>query len=947
MTVDYKKTVFLPKTSFPMHPDASTEAKVQELWGHGMNVHGVYDDLKFQNKGKPKFVLHDGPPYANGNIHMGHALNKILKDIVSRSRAASGYDVDFVPQWDCHGLPIEWQVEKNLLAQGKTRASFTVNEFRAQCRGYALEWVARQKLEFKKLGVLADWENTVLSMDTQVEGDIVKEFHELLMADRVYRGYKPVLWSTVEQTALADAEVEHQEIKTSQCWVAFKVREGDRGWFEGDEAGLTIPVWTTTPWTLPANKAVAFNPNIAYRAYFIRATTNLTTPLGWVILAEDAMEASMAALGVTDYGNGVSIQANQLRDKKVLHPIFGNEVPLIPADFIEANVGTGFVHIAPEHGPEDFQAWNDNHLGEIQPTVDGEGTYLPHVPLFAGEKILNQTPKGEYIFEFTNAKVLQALRENHTLLHTVKALVSYPHSWRSKAPLIYRLTAQWFLKLDGVRERALNHLDDVSFIPPTGENRLRAAVASRPDWLLSRQRVWGTPMCLFVHKDTGEVLKNREVNEVIYSLISHEGGDAWWNRSADVWLEGLVPNPRDYVMVNDVLDVWFDSGSSHAFMNTGKADLYLEGSDQHRGWFGSSLLERVATRDEAPFKSVLTHGFVLDHKGEKMSKSKGNVVDPQDMASKYGTDVLRLWVASSDYTSDLKVGDDILKTVQDNYRKIRNTFRFMLGVLNDHNDGDATPYEQMPKLERYMLYKLTVLEDYVRDAYSDYRFKDVVQAISEFCASDLSAFYFDARKDTLYCERPDHVFFTSCRTVMRELFTRLCAWLMPIVPFLVEEAARTRWANEIASVWPFPGLKTSWYDPGLATEFMHIKHTLQVVSGALEVERRNKTFSNTMDTHAIVYVDESIIKAFDWVDVAAIFRTSQATILPNTNVPSKAFTLMEVPGVAVIIKAADGQKCARSRKFWTNVGANPKYPDLSARDADAVEFWLTQNPLTE
>jgi isoleucyl-tRNA synthetase len=928
MTRDYRPSLSLGKTEFTLQgvKDETSILKRFEAAYPLMNA----------AKGAESFVLHDGPPYANGDIHMGHALNKILKDFVVRSRYAMGYNVSYTPGWDCHGLPIEWQVERNLISEGKSKSDFTPTAFRQLCRDYAQGWVDRQKAEFKSLGVVGDWDNPYLTMSFKNEAEVVRALHKFHKSDMLYRGTKPVLWSAVEQTALAEAEVVHKDLKVTSVYVRFPFKHKD---FEA-----SVVIWTTTPWTLPANRAIAFNPDIEYGVYKVMGVYESVSQAQHVrngerlVVAKNLVTKVMEDLKVShyeydDHFNPVGMIAEH-PFKGIEEGAFQFHVPLIPGKHVTDDVGTGFVHTAPEHGPEDYVCWRENNMGDVPTTVGPDGAYADDVPFFNYLKILHPTPKGEYIFEFANAEVTRLLVKHGNLLAASKVVVSYPHSWRSGAPLFYRNTPQWFLKISGIRDTALAEIEETKFLPEIGKARLRAAVENRPDWLISRQRLWGTPLAIFLNKETGEPVFNEQLNARIASVFDQEGGDAWWKYDTDYFFEGVVDLlPEDFEKCTDVLDVWFDSGCSHLFVESTRhrpADLYLEGSDQARGWFGSSLLVGTGMTGKAPFKAVLTHGFVLDKNGKKMSKSVGNVVDPLVEAPKYGTDVLRLWVALGDYTADTRVGDQILKTTSDQYRRLRNSLRFLVSNLGDYGDDLFRDLSRYPSLELYMLKLLQNLGDKIEAAYTEYRFNDVCKMLLDFCTNDLSAFYFDIRKDSLYCDRRDNVTRMACRDVLFRILYNLNTWLAPIIPFTTEEAWQSLGANSSNRFTKSVGNTPS----GIEDKWKTIRSVLSEVTAALEGVRRDKLIGSPLEAHVFVGMSAEQLKAFDGVEAADVFRTSQVTLHVDR---------LSVNEVTVRVERAEGLKCARSWKILPDVGSDPRYPDLSARDADAVAYWDERN----
>ncbi len=948
---DYRDTVFLPDTPFPMRGGLpQKEPEILARWAEQDLYHAVRKAR--QGAGAPLYVLHDGPPYANGAIHIGHALNKILKDFIVRSRFALGHDVDYVPGWDCHGLPIEWKIEEEVRAQGKRKDEVPVAEFRARCRAFAGKWIDLQRDEFKRLGVLGRWENYYSTMAFGSEAAIVGEFHKFLMSDQLYRGSKPVMWSPVERTALADAEVEYHDHVSPTVWVKFQVAN------RADLTEAAIVIWTTTPWTLPANRAIAFNPEIAYGLYEVQAMEQGLAFEPWAksgdrLIVADKLAADVAAAAkIAEWNRLDDVDPMGLVARHPLHaldPGYGFDVPLLSGDHVTDDTGTGFVHTAPGHGADDYNVWLAHGLprDSIPDTVDPDGAYYPDVPLFGGLKVLETEGKKAGKFGPANGAVMDKLIEAGNLLARGRLEHSYPHSWRSKAPVIFRNTPQWFVRVadDGLRATALKAIDDTAFYPAQGRNRIRSMVESRPDWLISRQRAWGAPLAMFVDKKTGKPLQDEAVNARILKAIAAEGADAWFTRP-DADFLGNGYDPADYEKVEDILDVWFDSGSTHAFVLEGRADsrwpadLYLEGSDQHRGWFQSSLLESCGTRGRAPYNGVLTHGFVLDEQGEKMSKSKGNVTDPQVIAKESGVEILRLWVAMSDYAEDLRIGKTILQTTVDAYRKLRNTVRYLLGALHGFDEAERLPLDEMPPLERFILHRLWQLDGQVRAAYQSYSFQDVWRPILDFCSQDLSALYFDVRKDSLYCDRLDAVRRRAARTVMDAVFERLTIWLSPLAPFTMEEAWTTRFPDAGSnSLRVFPATPESWRNDAEAARWAKVDAVTRAVTGALEIERREKRMGGALDAAPTVWIaDVDLLAAFEGLDPAEVFRTSQAELITGEG-PLDAFRLPDVAGVAVAPLRAEGRKCARSWRVLPEVGTDPRYPDLSLRDADAVAHW--------
>ena len=978
-TRDYSKTLFLPKTDFPMRAGLpKKEPEWLEKWA-AMDLFTVQREM---SAGRDLFVLHDGPPYANGNIHIGTALNKILKDFVVRSHQMLGRDANYVPGWDCHGLPIEWKVEEQYRAAGRNKDDVPVVEFRRECREFATHWLNVQREEFKRLGVNGNFADPYLTMSFLGEAQIARELMKFAMSGQLYRGSKPVMWSVVERTALAEAEVEYQDYQSDTVTVAFPVVRADRGGGPSagaepraagaDEAGLagaSVLIWTTTPWTIPGNRAVAFGPGIDYGLYVVERTTAedaepkpaFAKPGDRVVVATSLADEMMTSARVTGFRRIRDVTADELAGATLAHPLAGRgydfTVPLLPGDHVTDDAGTGFVHTAPGHGVEDFEAWTtakrDLEAAGIDPsipyTVAADGTYTREAPGFEGIAVITEDGKKGP----ANQAVIDALTAAGNLVARGRLKHQYPHSWRSKKPVIFRNTPQWFIAMDmpfddgaTLRDRALAAIAATDFVPPAGRNRLKGMIENRPDWVVSRQRAWGVPITVFVHKETGEVLRDDAVNTRIADAFEAEGADAWF--VADAAARFLAPDhdPADYDKVDDILDVWFDSGSTHAFVLEKRpdlkwpADVYLEGSDQHRGWFQSSLLESCGTRGRAPYDTVVTHGFTMAEDGTKMSKSKGNTVAPQDIIKDYGADILRLWVASQDYTDDQRIGREIIKGVADNYRKLRNTIRWMLGTLA-HDDGRPLDLATAPQLERLMLHRLAELDSEIRAAYRRFDYAEVAHTLMNFANIELSAFYFDIRKDALYCDAPSSPRRHAALATVRHLFEALVTWLAPILPFTTEEtwtAAGRNGDDGAGSIHltTFAPVDPAWRDDALAATWEKVRRVRRVVTGALEVERREKRIGSSLEAHATVRIaDDATRAAVEAVDFADVAIASAVTIEAGSPEPG-AFTLPEVPGVSVRVSRAEGRRCARSWKVTPDVGADPRYPDLSPRDAAAM-----------
>jgi isoleucyl-tRNA synthetase len=962
---DWSETLYLPKTDFPMR--AGLPQKEPELIARWDSM-DLYARLRQQSRGRPKYVLHDGPPYANGHLHIGHALNKILKDIITRSFQMRGYDSNYVPGWDCHGLPIEWKIEEEYRARGLDKDEVSVNDFRRQCREFAEKWIGIQTEEFRRLGVEGDFKDPYLTMAFGAEAQIAAELHKFAMSGQLYRGSKPVMWSVVERTALAEAEVEYQDYESDTVWVKFPVGAAVRdGQKMSDLLDAFVVIWTTTPWTIPGNRAICYSSRIGYGLYEVTAAENDFGPRpGEKLILADALAEECFAKAKLSCKRLLGIDADELAGIVCRHPLenlgggYTFSVPLFDGEHVTDDAGTGFVHTAPGHGREDFEAWMDSR-GELESrginpaipfTVGDDGYFTADAPGFGPDRaggparvIDDNGKKGD-----ANKAVIDALIERGMLFARGRLKHPYPHSWRSKKPVIFRNTPQWFVYMDRdidgagdtLRARALDAISQTRFVPAAGQNRLGAMIGDRPDWVLSRQRAWGVPIAIFA-SESGEILRDEAVNDRIIAAFKAEGADAWFAEGARERFLGNDHSPDEWHMVTDILDVWFDSGSTHAFCLEQRedlkwpADLYLEGSDQHRGWFHSSLLESCGTRGRAPYDAVLTHGFVMDEEGRKMSKSLGNIVAPQDVIKQSGADILRLWVAASDYSEDLRIGPEILKTSVDAYRKLRNTLRWMLGTLG-HFEDEKVPLAEMPELERLMLHRLAELDAVVARGYDEFDFKRIFSQLFNFMTVELSAFYFDIRKDALYCDAPSSTRRKAALQVVDRLFECLVRWLAPILPFTMEEAWLCRYPENEGSVHmeQFEPVPAEWLDPDLHARWQKIRRVRRVVTGALEGERREKRLRSSLEAAPVVHVtDAGLRAALDDSEFADICITSQIRISSDAP-PADAFTLDDVADVAVVPRLAQGQKCARSWRILPEVGTDPDYPDLSIRDADAM-----------
>jgi isoleucyl-tRNA synthetase len=1022
---DYSKTLFLPQTEFPMRAGLpQREPEILQRW----NEIGLYGKLRESAKGRAKFVLHDGPPYANGNIHIGHALNKILKDVVTKSQQMLGFDSNYVPGWDCHGLPIEWKIEEeNYRSKGKQKPDFrdstAMVAFRKECRAYAGHWLNVQREEFKRLGIIGDWDHPYATMDYFAEAQIARELMKFAANGTLYRGSKPVMWSVVEKTALAEAEVEYEDYTSDTVWVKFPVASPAHGAL----ATASVVIWTTTPWTLPGNRAISFSSKISYGLYKVTEAPadNWANPGDALILADALAESVFKQARVTAYEKIRDLPAETLDAVECRHPLkaldggYEFAVPLLEGDHVTDDTGTGFVHTAPGHGREDFDVWTSNarELEQrginttIPYTVDENGAFTDQAPGFTGKRVIND--KGEKAD--ANDAVIKALVDAGMLLARSRLKHQYPHSWRSKKPVIFRNTPQWFIAMDkdiadssppprgegsGVggnttaasvayppprpspargegahthpgdtlRARALHAISMTQWVPPSGQNRINGMIDSKPDWVISRQRAWGVPIAVFVRENgdgSAEILQDEAVNARIADAFEQEGADAWYMDGARERFLGSLANEA-WKKIDDICDVWFDSGSTHAFVLEDRVHfpgigdirrkvdggddtvMYLEGSDQHRGWFQSSLLESCGTRGRAPFDIVLTHGFTLDENGRKMSKSIGNTVEPQKVIAQSGADILRLWVCATDYADDQRIGPEILKNTIETYRKLRNSMRWMLGTLHHFHRSDTVAHAEMPELERLMLHQLAGQAAIVRKAYAEFDYKTVVASLSAFMNTELSAFYFDIRKDTLYCDPPSSLARKAALTTIDILCDAILKWLAPVLSFTSEEAWRLYRPEAEPSVHLtlFPESFENFRDETLAAKWEVIRAVRRVVTGALEVERAAKNIGSSLEASPLIYVSDSKIFAtlFD-IDLAEVCITSNAMVT-NDDAPSDAFRLNEVPGVAVVVEKAVGTKCARSWKILPTVGDDPEYPDVSPRDAQALREWraLEQGP---
>ncbi len=967
---DYRDTVFLPETDFPMRGDLP---KREPEWLARWEEIGIYDRLR-EKTGRTPFVLHDGPPYANGHLHIGHALNKTIKDIIVRSHQMMGHDARYVPGWDCHGLPIEWKIEEQYRQKGLNKDDVDVVDFRQECRKFAEGWVDIQREEFKRLGITGNWADPYLTMAYHAEAVIAEEFMKLLMNGSLYQGSKPVMWSPVEKTALAEAEVEYHDHTSHTIWVRFPVASAAHfpeldGCMNTDLLQAAVVIWTTTPWTIPQNRAVAYGPGLAYGLYRVDTVEEKSTAVAGelLVLADALADQVKAAAKVEGWTRLRDVATSEFEGVILRHPYHGVEggngewdfdVPMLPGDHVTDDAGTGFVHTAPSHGDDDYQMGLKFKL-PMTYNVTEDSSYRADLPLFGGQHVI--LPDGKE--GPANVSNIKQLAYASALLAKGKVKHSYPHSWRSKAPVIFRNTPQWFAAIDHtladgmgefgdtIRKRALTSIEDlVKFTPVSGRNRLHAMIENRPDWVLSRQRAWGVPLTCFIKvgakpTDPDFLLRNATVNARISAAFEENGADIWYRPGfKEEVLQGEV-DPAAYVQIFDVLDVWFDSGSTHAFVlrdradgtDDGIADVYMEGTDQHRGWFHSSLLQASATRGRAPYRNVVTHGFTLDEKGMKMSKSIGNTVAPQEVIDEYGADILRLWVAQTDYTLDQRIGPKIIKGTADSYRRLRNTMRFLLGALDGFTEAERLPEPQMPELEQWVLHRLAELDVEIHKHYRAFDFAAVFQTLFNFATVDLSAYYFDIRKDALYCDTPASTRRRAARTVLDLLYARLTTWLAPILPFTMEDVWLSRRPGEGSSVHleDFPATPESWLNPALAAKWEGIRAARRVVTGALEVERTAKVIGASLEAAPVVYVaDTAILAALKSVEFAEVCITS-GLVLSDKAGPDGAFALAEAPGLAVVFQHAQGEKCQRCWQILPDVGSH-SHPATCARCNEAL-----------
>ena len=888
-----KNQINLPKTAFSMKANLPIrEPEILEFW----KKIDLYKELRNSRKGEEKFVLHDGPPYANGNIHMGTALNKILKDIIVKFHQMDGKDSVYVPGWDCHGLPIEWKIEEQYKKNKKNKNDVPIVEFRKECRTFAEKWIEIHKDQFKRLGVVGDWENYYSTMSYDAEAQIVRELGKFLKEGSLYRGFKPVLWSTVEKTALADAEVEYQDHKSDTIYACFPVKSSK----VKELNDCNIVIWTTTPWTIPANKALAYNESLDYLIIQITDEGNFKNKK--IIISEALLDSVLKDCGIKEFKNLKKFKGKDLKDTICKHPFFNlgydYDIPMLEARFVTTEQGTGIVHCAPSHGPDDFNLCLNNGIKAVE-TVDDDGKYTKNVSLFEGLHIFKANPI-----------VIEKLKDQNNLLSKGELVHSYPHSWRSKAPLVHRATPQWFISMEShkLRSKALKAIDDTTFYPSKGKERLKSMIETRPDWCVSRQRVWGVPLPIFVNKKSNKILIDDEVFENIANIYEKEGSDCWFSDNPQKFL-GDKYNAQDFNKLSDIVEVWFDSGSTHSFVLEKRKDLkwpasmYLEGSDQHRGWFHSSLLESCGTRGKAPFESILSHGFVVDGKGLKMSKSLGNVIAPEDILKKYGADILRIWVAASNYAEDLRIDYSILDQHSESYRKIRNTFRFLLGNINDKFEDinlNELDIESLPELEKFMLSKMYSLNKKFETCFQKYDFHNLYKELLNFCTVDLSAFYFDIRKDALYCDPINSDKRKSCVRILNVLLKSLLRWFAPILSFTTEEiyqlVSKKSKSIHLEKFLKFPDKFKNQKNDEKWSELMKIRDVCNI---SIEEKRSSKEIGSSLEANLDINLNEKYKEIVRDIDLSELCIVSKA----NINFNKQSDILVET-------KKASGNKCA-------------------------------------
>ena len=918
--MDYAKTLNLPKTNFKMKANL---AQKEPLTLRDWKKAEIYE--KSLNEGAPFFVLHDGPPYANGDIHIGHALNKILKDIILKYKRLRGYNAPYIPGWDTHGLPIEWKIMEEL---GEKAKNMTPLQIRQECKKYALKWIEKQKEGFKRLGILGNWENPYITLMPEYEAEQLKVFKEIYENGYVYKGLKPVYWSPTTETALAEAEIEYKDVESHSIYVKFEGTQDLLDKLGVEEASILI--WTTTPWTLPANLGVFLHPEFDYGLY--------KTEKGNIVVAKELAETVFNTLGIS-YELLKEFKGTELEKTHYKHPFLDREGLVMLGDYVTVDAGTGAVHTAPGHGADDYNYSRKYELGVLSP-VDDRG----HMTKEAGKY------EGMFYAKASNV-IVQDLTESGHLLHHSKFVHSYPHDWRSKKPVIFRATEQWFISVDesDIRENAIKALDDVEFVPSWGKNRIGSMLETRPDWTISRQRVWGVPIPLFYNRATDEVIYEPEIMDRVIEMVKKEGTDIWWKYEAkeiigDELLEKYNLKDVDIRKERSIMDVWFDSGVSHRSVLVPRnlprpADLYLEGSDQHRGWFQSSLLTSIASTKDAPYKRILTHGFTMDGQGRKMSKSLGNTILPKDITEKYGADILRLWVSSVDYREDVRISENILQQMSDAYRRIRNTARFLMGNLNDFDyANDKVDYKDMFEIDKWAMHKLEELKAKTTEFYDKYEFYSLFQEITYFCSMEMSSFYLDIVKDRLYCEGTTSIERRSAQTVLTEVLKVLVRIISPVLSFTADEIweriPEALKEEESVHLSKWIEARPEYLNKELAQKWDKIARLRREVNKKLEAERQNGLIGHSLDARVLLNIanDEySFIKDYTENEVSDLFIVSQVKFV-NDNLAES-----EIEGINIAVEKASGEKCERCWKYDEEVGHNHNHPDVCPRCANVLE----------
>ena len=928
--MDYKKSLNLPKTKFPMKANLSKREPEQLKKWEEM---GLHDQVRNSSKGREPFILHDGPPYANGNIHIGTALNKILKDIIVRSKQMADYDAVYVPGWDCHGLPIEHNVDIEI---GEKKKDLSLADVRRLCRQYAEKFIDIQRDEFKRLGVMGDWENPYLTMNYQYEAIIARECGKFAQNKSLFRSKKPIYWCFTCQTALAEAEIEYQDESAPSIFVKFRMQDDlSDGYPELKGKDVYAVIWTTTPWTLPANLAIALHPDFEYVAVDVGNNEVF-------ILARELMEQSMQTFGISDYAVIADIDAKSLEHKRCRHPMVDRDSLIILGDHVTLEAGTGCVHTAPGHGREDYEVGLEYGLDVYSP-VDDNGRFTDDVEFF----------QGQFVFD-ANKNINKKLNETGAMVAEVSIEHSYPHCWRCKQPVIFRATPQWFISMDktDLRLNSLTSIDTVNWIPQWGRDRIYGMIENRPDWCVSRQRAWGVPITVFYCEDCEAILLDEKIMGEVYSQFEKHGADIWFEKDISFFLGNDVKcsscGSKNFVKENDILDVWFDSGVSHAAVLEPRenlrwpADLYLEGSDQHRGWFHSALLTAVGTRQQAPYKAVLTHGFVVDADGRKMSKSLGNVIAPSEVIDKYGAEILRLWVSATDYREDIRISENILRQLSDAYRRIRNTSRFMLGNLMDFDPtADVVSYDAMPEIDRFALNKLQGMITKALKAYDEYEYHIIYHALHNYCTLDLSAFYLDILKDRLYTSPSKSDARKSAQTVMYYLLDSLARIMAPLLPFTAEEIWEYMPAHsdKVSSVHlaSLPEVNSQWKDEHLAQKWETILNVRAEATKALEEARTAKQIGHPLDAAVTISAKEDLYNLLQpyTEDLRFIFIVSSVSLLKDEKLDG-SFESEKIEGLTIKIDAAHGEKCERCWIHELSVGSDSEHPTICERCQKAL-----------